>query len=40
MIEIIFHVFGICPDSFSHIDLLDIVIANYQQIVDFINRKI
>jgi hypothetical protein len=29
----ILHLLGLCPDTFAHIDLMDIVIANYNQIV-------
>jgi len=28
----LFHFIGLCPDSMSHIDLLDILIINYNQI--------
>jgi hypothetical protein len=26
------HVIGFCPDSFAHIDLSDLIFANYQSI--------
>jgi hypothetical protein len=29
----IFHLLGLCPDSLSHIDLIDIFILNYNQII-------
>lgn len=28
----IFHVIGLCPDSMSHVDLIDIVITNWNQL--------
>lgn len=28
----ILHVIGLCPDSFAHIDLSDLIFANYQSI--------
>jgi hypothetical protein len=36
MIETIFHILGLCPDSLSHLDLLD-VLATQLPIVDLIN---
>ena len=30
--ETILHILGICPDSFSHVDILDIIVTNYNQI--------
>lgn len=27
----IFHLLGLCPDSPSHLDLIDIVVTNYNQ---------
>lgn len=26
------HVIGLCPDSFAHIDLLDIIVANFESL--------
>jgi hypothetical protein len=34
--EVIFHILGLCPDSMSHLDLLDVVITQLP-IVDLIN---
>ena len=34
--EVIFHILGLCPDSFSHLDLLD-VLGTQLPIVDLIN---
>ena len=31
MIEFL-HILGVCPDSLNHIDLIDIIITNYNQI--------
>lgn len=33
----ILHLLGLCPDAFTHIDLIDIVVANYNQIIQFIS---
>lgn len=30
----ILHIIGICPDSMSHLDLIDFTVANYQNITD------
>lgn len=30
----LFHIIGLCPDSFAHIDLLDFFVANYNNILD------
>jgi hypothetical protein len=32
------HFIGICPDSLGHLDLLDIFISNYQDVINLINR--
>jgi hypothetical protein len=34
------HFIGICPDSFSHTNLIETVITNYQTINDLINSNI
>jgi hypothetical protein len=31
----ILHIIGLCPDSFMHIDLIDIFIANYESLIHF-----
>jgi len=28
----IFHIIGLCPDHFSHINLIDIVMANHENL--------
>jgi hypothetical protein len=28
----ILHIIGLCPDSFAHFDLSDLILANYQNI--------
>ena len=28
----VLHVIGLCPDSFAHIDLIDVLVANYENI--------
>lgn len=30
----ILHIIGLCPDSFAHTDLLDIIAANYQSFTE------
>ena len=36
----IFHFLGLCPDSMSHVDLMDVVVANWGQIhFIFLNLK-
>lgn len=32
------HIIGICPDSISHIDILDIIMVNYNEIQIMINK--
>jgi len=29
----ILHIIGLCPDSFTHPDLLDVFIANYENLI-------
>ncbi len=40
MFESILHILGLCPDSLSHLDLIDIFIANYNQIQTIIYNVI
>ena len=28
----VLHLIGLCPDSFAHIDLIDVFVANYENI--------
>lgn len=35
--DAILHILGICPDSFGHVDLLDIVACYYGELVNIIN---
>ncbi len=37
--EVWLHALGICPDSFAHIDLTDILAMTYHQIVQLTTRK-
>ena len=30
----VLHIIGLCPDSFAHMDLLDIIAANYQSLTE------
>jgi|694.fasta_scaffold01065_33 hypothetical protein len=32
------HIIGICPDSISHIDILDIIMVNYNEIQIMISK--
>ncbi len=36
----IVHILGICPDSFSHLDMLDLVMYNYNGFLTFIKSII
>jgi hypothetical protein len=36
----VLHFIGICPDSFSHTNLIEVVVTNYQTINDLINTNI
>lgn len=31
------HIIGLCPDSISHVDVLDLIIANYQTTIEIFN---
>jgi len=33
------HIIGLCPDSFSHTNMIEVLITNYQTINDFINSN-
>jgi len=35
--EQILHVFGLCPDTLSHTDILDIVVCYYNEIQAVVN---
>lgn len=35
--EQILHVLGLCPDSFSHMDLMDVFVCYYGEIQNIIN---
>ena len=30
------HLFGLCNDSFTHIDILDILLLNYSSVVSYV----
>lgn len=32
------HIIGICPDSISHIDIVDIIMVNYNEIQIMVNK--
>ena len=34
------HFIGICPDSFTHTNLIETVVTNYQTIVEVLNTNI
>ena len=36
----ILHIIGLCPDSFTHPDLLDIIVANYEGIISLKPKEI
>ncbi len=35
--ETLLHLIGLCPDSISHIDLTDIMVCYYNEIISIIN---
>ncbi len=36
----VLHFIGLCPDSFSHTNLIEMVITNYQTVIDLLNTNI
>lgn len=36
----VLHFIGLCPDSFSHTNLIETVITNYQTVIDLLNTNI
>lgn len=34
------HFIGLCPDSFTHTNLIETVITNYQTIVEILNTNV
>jgi len=34
----LFHIIGLCPESLSHPNFLNILISNYQEIINLINK--
>ena len=36
----VFHFIGLCPDSFSHTNLIEVVVTNYQTVIDLLNTNI
>ena len=32
----ILHIIGICPDSISHLDILDVLMSNYHEFINSI----
>ena len=36
----ILHIIGLCPDSFSHTNLIEMVVTNYQTVIDLLNSNI
>ena len=36
----ILHIIGLCPDSFSHTSVIEVVVTNYQTIHDLLNSNI
>jgi|DEB0MinimDraft_12_1074336.scaffolds.fasta_scaffold58364_4 hypothetical protein len=31
----VLHVIGLCPDHFAHINLIDIIVANHESLIQF-----
>ena len=36
----VLHFIGLCPDSFSHTNLIEMVVTNYQTVIDLLNTNI
>ena len=36
----ILHIIGLCPDNFTHPDLLDVIVANYESIISLKPKEI
>jgi hypothetical protein len=36
----ILHLIGLCPDSLSHFDLMDLVVSNHQSFLENLNLKL
>ena len=36
----ILHFIGLCPDSFTHTNLIEIAVTNYQTIIEVLNLNI
>ena len=36
----ILHIIGLCPDSCTHPDLLDVIVANYESIISLKPKEI
>jgi hypothetical protein len=34
------HVIGLCPDSFSHLDLIDLTISNWNNLIIYIRKYV
>ena len=35
----VLHVIGLCPDHFAHINLIDVIVANYESLT-YLNPKL
>ena len=40
MVDFLLHIIGLCPDSISHFDIMDFVVANYNAIITLMTRGI
>jgi hypothetical protein len=36
----VLHIIGLCPDSFSHTNLIEVVVTNYQAVIHLLNTNI
>ena len=34
------HFIGLCPDSFSHTNLIEMVVTNYQTVIEVLNTNL
>jgi hypothetical protein len=39
IIDLMFHTIGLCPDGHSHFDLLDYIIYDWNQTIEFFKYK-
>jgi len=35
----LFHIIGLCPDNLAHLDVLDVLMSNYQEFTNILIRS-